>query len=331
MYGRYDIGLRMTMSQAIKQIIIDAVKLWLALLRIMVPIIIAVKIATELGLIKYLAIPLAPVMKLVGLPAATGLVWATAIFNSIYAAMVVYVSLLSDMPALSVAQITVLGLMVLVAHGLPVEAKIVQKCGVSFWGQFFFRLTAGFGFGLIAHLVFSGFNLLQEPSALLWTAKTADPSLWAWAKGEVRNLLMILVIINLMMALMRLLNYFKITDVLIRLLRPILKILGIGQEAATITIIGLTMGIAFGGGLILHEIKSGRITKDDVFASVTFMGLSHGIIEDTLLLLLLGASSYGVFWGRLLLSLLVMAVLTRLIAVRFFGLGVWWKQRFSKG
>ena len=312
----------------VRRLIGDSVKVWLDLLWVMVPIVIGVKIAAELGVIEYLAIPLAPVMELVGLPANTGLVWAAAMLNNIYSGMIVYVSLPPETPTLSVAQVTVLCLMMLVAHSLPVEARVVQKCGAGFWSQFFFRMVSGLACGLVFHLIFSGFGLFQEPSAVLWKGRAADPSWWAWARGEALNLLMILAIITVMMALMRALNHFRITDLLIRLLRPVLRLLGIGENAATITIIGLTMGIAYGGGLILHEVKSGRLGRSDVFASVTFMGMSHAIIEDTLLMMMLGATAYGVFWGRLLFSLVVMAILARLMGSGFLGAAAW-RRRFG--
>ena len=103
----------------------DALKSSFVLFRIMVPIIILVKILQELDVIKYLAIPLAPIMKFVGLPGELGLVWATAILNNLYGAMVVLLSLVRDAP-ITAAQATVLCTMMLVAHTLPIELKIAQ-------------------------------------------------------------------------------------------------------------------------------------------------------------------------------------------------------------
>ena len=48
------------------------------------------------------------------------------------------------------------------------------------------------------------------------------------------------------------------------MLRPLLKLVGIGKEAITITLVGITLGIAFGGGLL---IKTGYIwLKEKVIA-----------------------------------------------------------------
>jgi hypothetical protein len=118
----------MDIFQETKGILWRSGRISLELYKIMIPIIIAVKILQDLGLIAWLALPLAPVMHLVGLPGEMGLVWATALVNNIYGSMIVFVSL-AGQHDLTVAQVTVLGVMILIAHGLPVELQIVRKSG----------------------------------------------------------------------------------------------------------------------------------------------------------------------------------------------------------
>jgi len=65
---------RLTISTTIWNQIKEAGKISLVLFRIMVPVIIVVKVLSELGLVKYIAFAFAPVMKLVGLPGEMGLV-----------------------------------------------------------------------------------------------------------------------------------------------------------------------------------------------------------------------------------------------------------------
>ena len=67
------------------------------------------------------------------------------------------------------------------------------------------------------------------------------------------------------------------------MLRPLLKLVGIGKEATTITLVGITSGIAFGGGLLIKEAHAGRVSKKDVFTSLLLLGFCHSLIEDTLL------------------------------------------------
>lgn len=301
-----------TLIQTSAEIFRNAVNASLILFKVMVPIIIAVKVLNEFDLVKYLALPLEPFMGLVGLPGEMGLVWATSIVVNIYSGIIVYVTMLPTMEPLSVAQISVLSAMILVAHALPVECKIAQRCGVSLSSQVIFRMGSAMMLGIILHLVYSGFGLLQEPSTVMWQPDQTSPDLLNWAIGQARNLLYIFIIILGLMVFMRLLDSFRITEWINNLLTPFLRFMGIGRNAATITVLGLTMGITYGGGLIIHEVQSGRVSQRDVFASLTLMGLSHALIEDTLLMMLLGAHSSATLWARLIFSLVFVAVFMRI-------------------
>lgn len=292
----------------------DAITTAFTLFRIMIPIMILVKILKELDLIKYLAVPLEPVMQLVGLPAETGLVWATAMIASIYNGFIVYFTLLPDMPTLSVAQVTVLGLLMLVAHSLPLELKIAQQAGGKLVQQCVIRVAGALIFGIAAHLTFEFTGILQEPAVMLFEPTPQEGGLLMWALGELKNLATVFCICTMLLALMRLLKVFRITDILGYVLRPLLRFMGMGKEAAAITVFGLTMGITYGSGLIISEVRAGRLSKGDIFAANSFMSLTHAVIEDTMLMALIGASTIGTFWMRLGFSLLAVALLTRIFS-----------------
>jgi hypothetical protein len=97
-----------------------------------------------------------------------------------------------------------------------------------------------------------------------------------------------------------------------RMLSPLLKLLGIGPKASAVTVIGLTLGVTYGGGLIIHEARSGHLKKEDVFYSLTLMGLSHALIEDTLLMMMVGGHASGVLWARVVFSLVVIGLIVRI-------------------
>ena len=303
-----------TLRDAARRLLTNAVKLSLDLYKVMIPVILVIKLLEELDLIRYAAWPLSPVMRLAGLPVEMGLVWAFAIISNLYSGIIVYAALAPNMTVLSTAQVTVLATMMLVAHNIPVECRIVKMAGVSFLGQAAIRILGGAAFGILLHAAFSGLNILQSPSIMLVAPSPQSHSLWIWALGQAKTLAMVFVVITCLLALMRLLNLLRVTDLFIFLLKPVLRLLGIGKSAATVTIIGLTMGLTYGGGLIVHEVRNGRVDKADLFPSLTLMGMSHALIEDTLLMALIGANLLGTFWLRLILSLLAVAIMTRVMA-----------------
>jgi len=282
------------------------------LLKIMIPISIIVKILGELGIIEIAGDFLAPIMRVVGLPGDFGLVWATAMITNIYGGLVVFFSL-SVKNSLTVAQVTVLGTMILVAHTLLIESRITQKAGVRLWFMLSLRVLGAFILGWILNIIFTSFNLYQNESMLLWKPTYENSSIFYWVIGECKNYFMIFIIILSLLFLMKILKKSGIINRLNNFLEPMLKSLGMSKDAAPITIIGMTLGLAYGGGLIIKEVKSGYLSKKDAFLSLSLMGLSHSLIEDTLLMIAIGASLAGILFARLLFTIAVMVVLIKFI------------------
>ena len=303
----------MNIFQEAKGILWRSGRISLELYKIMIPIIIAVKILQDLGLIAWLALPLAPVMQLVGLPGEMGLVWATALINNIYGSMIVFVSL-AGQHDLSVAQVTVLGVMILIAHGLPVELQIVRKSGPKMGFQAFLRIGGALLLGWMLSRIYAWGGWLQEPNIVLWQPEPQSDDLLAWGLGQLSNLAMIYVIITALSAIMRVFTLIGLTGLCVRLLAPVLRVLGIGSEAGTLTIVGMVMGLAYGGGMIMHEAHSGKVGPKDIFSSLSLMGLSHSVFEDTLLMIVIGGHISGLLWARIIFTLVVVALLVRLVA-----------------
>ena len=298
----------------LKRTLRDAFRICRDLYKILIPVIFLVKVLQELDLIPYLARPLSPLMGWVGLPGEMGLVWATALLNTLYSSLVVFLTLVRDNP-LTVSQMTVLCTLMLIAHSIPVELKIAQKTGTRMLFQAVCRLGCALLLGGILHRIYTGLNVLQQPLILpfqlnegVFAAKT---SLLSWGLGQIRNLLLIFLIIVGLLLLMEVLERIKLIDLMNRLLRPVLKLLGIGPNASTIAIFGITLGIVIGGGLIIHEAKTGHIPKQDVFYALTLMGLSHSLIEDTLVLMVAGAHLSGILWARVVFSMILVGLIVK--------------------
>jgi hypothetical protein len=299
----------------IKDIFRDAVSASYEMFKVMIPVIIVVKLLQELGLIAYLAWPLKPIMGLVGLPAEMGLVWATAIVNTTYAGLIVFLSLVGDTPLTS-AQATVLAVLILVAHALPMESSIARRSGARFLFQCIIRLAGAFSLGWLLNRIYTATGSLQEPATVLFRMDPqaqVDPSLATWAMDQGMNLLSIFGVILALLVMMRLLDILGVIRLMNSILRPILKLIGIGTKASAITVIGLTMGLSYGGGLIINEARKGNVGKEDIFYSLTLMGLCHSLIEDTLLLALIGAHFSGIFWGRLIFAIVAMAAIVQVV------------------
>ena len=272
----------------------------------MVPVVIVVKVLSELGLVRYIAAAFQPVMQLVGLPGEMGLVWATAVITNMYGGIVVFAAIGPSLE-LTVAQTTVVACMILIAHSMPVETAIARKSGVRIRFMIPFRLVSALVMGLILHWIFGIADLFQNSSRILWEASHQNGGIWSWALSQARNLLTIFLIVLILIVLMKVLDRLGITRLMNRLLKPVLTSMGISEKASTVTIIGMILGISYGGGLIIREAGSGRIDRRDVFFSIALMGLCHAVVEDTLLMMSLGATVWGVLFARILFSWITVA------------------------
>jgi hypothetical protein len=279
------------------------------LFKLMVPVIVIVKVLEELGGVALLGQWLGPLMALLGLPEGMGLVWAATIATNIYGGMIVLYSLPLDTP-LSIAQMTVLSGLLLMAHGLPIETKIAQLAGMRMRAAIIIRMLGAFAFAWLLHVFYDQSQWLQEPAQMVWQPDPIAPGLMPWGLAQIQALLMIQIIIIVLLTFLKVLKAIGVERVIQWILRPILKLMGIGKEATTITLVGITLGLSFGGGLLIKEAHAGHVSKKDIFTSLALLGFCHSLIEDTLLVLLLGAHLSGVLWLRLLFAFVVTSALS---------------------
>lgn len=296
----------------LKQLVVKATDLSVTLFKIMVPIIIAIKILEELGFIVILSNALEPIMELVGLPGAMGLVWATAMMTNLYGGMVVFATLIVDTP-MTLAQVTVVSCMMLMAHSLPIELRVAQKVGVRIGFSLMLRLSMAVLFALLMNIIYSELNYLQQTVELLWSPEAKAPSLYEWLIDQMINLVLIFIVVLALVLLLDVLQRLHILKLVRFLIRPALKALGIGKQAETITLVGLTLGLSYGGALMIKEVEKGRVTAKEVLFSVSFLGLCHSVIEDTLLMMLIGADVSAILFARLLFSFFIIYLLAALL------------------
>ncbi len=284
------------------------------LIRITIPVAIITKILQEFGLIGSLSMLLEPIMNLLGLPGSLGLVWATAMLTNIYGGIAVFAALAPGLELTS-AQITVLCSAILVAHSLPIELSVSKRAGANLLPISLLRLVGAVVYAFILNRLCLGFDLWQEEASLLFKATAKSEGLWQWGLGLLQNQGLIVLIICCIIISMRIFKALGILSLLEKLLAPILPLFGMSRQAAPITVVGMIMGIGYGGALIIRETTTGKMAREEVFNSMALLGLCHGLVEDTLLMAAIGGKIGGILWGRIIFALIVTFLLVRLLHV----------------
>jgi hypothetical protein len=213
----------------------------------------------------------------------------------------------------SVAQVTVLATMMLIAHTLPIEVRIAQKAGVRAWFTILLRVGSAFMIGVILSFIFTNFKILQYDNKVIWQPSITDPTLFQWIIDQLRNYTMIFLIILALMILIYILKKTGAMQKLNNFMEPGLRLLGMNKNTASVTIIGMTLGVSYGGGIIIKEAKEKILSKKDVFLSISLMNLSHSLIEDTLLMVAIGANLIGILGARIIFTIIVMFILIRFV------------------
>ncbi|MBT6507428.1 MAG: nucleoside recognition domain-containing protein, partial [Marinovum sp.] len=275
-----------------------------ALFKVMIPTLIIVKFAQEAGMVDLLDTVLMPVTKLIGLPKELSIVLTTTILTNPYAGLIILAS--TDIPGgLTVAQSTILACFMLFAHALPIEAAISRQAGAKATFIIVLRLGAAILYCLFLHLFFSYFGLFETRALITLPEFKETPTVTAWVINQIKGLVFIQVVIIVLLTALEILKKLQIERLLGYLMSPLLKLIGIGGSASTIVVVGLTLGLGFGGGLMIKDVKAGNVPKMDAVAALVFINLFHSVIEDTPLVMLLGPGLFYILIGRLIFALIL--------------------------
>ena len=290
--------------QEIKDVIIP-------LYKILIPFVFIIKFLEIIGVVDLIAGVFEPLMSLIGLPAEFGIIWVTALVVNIYAALILFVNLLPFIDV-SVAQITILTVAMLFAHNLAVESAISRSAGVSFLFTVIFRLVSAFLACWVLNLIYTYFNYLNQPFVSSFTIELPQVGLLFWFQDQALYLFYIFIIVVILVTLLEVLKLIGVENFLKKILAPPLRFFGISDSAMNIVIVGMTMGLQFGGGILIKEVKSGKIDKQSVFLSILMINLIHAIIEDTLLMLAVGGHYSGVIFARIIFSLVISLLMLKI-------------------
>lgn len=297
----------------VRKLCIEIVSTTLTLFKVMIPMIILVEIADHLGGVELLSELLEPLMSILGLPGSMALVWATTMLTNLYAGILVLVN--TDV-TLTVAQVTILGSLLLVCHGLPIEGMISKRAGVPIWASLVVRVGGGLLFAWLQAIYYEYTEQGKELAQILWSNDAKSyANYYEWTIGQFENLAAIFCVISVLIILLRLLKFLKIEHLMSLLMVPFLKVLRVSRDAANLAVIGITLGLSYGGGLIINESQKGRLTKHDAVITVLLLNLVHSIFEDTALILLLGADLNMILWGRVIFSIIATAIISHVYLV----------------
>ena len=299
----------------VSKVISDIFHVSKTLFKVMIPTLIVVKLLQEAGLVTVLNNLMAPAMVILGLPSEMAIVLTTTMLTNPYAGLIV-ASEVDALNSLTVAQMSVLASFMLFTHSLPVEALISRQAGVRMRVVIALRVGCGFLFGFIISQFCAATGWFEAVAVPNLPTFVAQPGWQGWIVGQIKGLLFIQLVIIVLLFFLEFLKVIGVERLIGMVLTPFLKLMKVGPRASTIAIVGVTLGLGFGGGLLIKDVATGTIPKRDVFGVLCFINLLHSVFEDTAVVMLLGPSLVVILIIRALFAvsviMLVMSGVLRL-------------------
>lgn len=286
----------MSLEKAVR----PSVKTTLWLLKIMIPISLAVRLMQYYGVIAWLAQFLNPIFQYMGLPGASAIAFLTAASVTTYAGLAVMLSM-----ELTLREGTILALMALLCHALPLECAVVKRVGSNPWKMAVLRIVAAFAAAFYLNWVLPA---MPQPF-VVHPVMAGDVSVWTvlteWALSSVKLSLMIFTIIYSLMVLQRLLEAYGVMRKLVRPLRPVMLFFGLPENASYLWLVGNVLGISYGSAAMVDLEESGQISREEANEVNYHLILNHSMLEDTMVYASCGVSVFWILSTRMLFAFLL--------------------------
>lgn len=272
--------------------------LWL--LRIMLPITLFVSILQYYGVISWAAQYLNPLFMYLGLPGSSSIVFLTAASLTTYAGIAVMLTM-----DLTMREATILAVMALLCHALPMESAVMRKVGSNALTMSVLRIAAALAAAVYLNIVLPD----MEGHLLRMSSSESASSLLAileeWFFSSLRISAVLLSLIYFLMVLQRILDKYGIMRMLERPLRPLMLFFGLPENAAYLWIVGNVLGISYGSAVMIDLEEAGKITPEQANEANYHLAMNHSMLEDTLVFAAIGVSAVWVLSTRILFAFIV--------------------------
>ncbi|WP_346243425.1 nucleoside recognition domain-containing protein [Shouchella clausii] len=278
--------------------------------KIIFPVTLIVTLLGYTPLLDWLAKLIAPLMGLIGLPGEAAIPLVIGNVLNLYAGIGAILTF-----DFTVKEVFILAIMLSFSHNLIIESAVATKVGVRVSVIVAVRIFLAVAAAFIINLVWSGgseqavYGLAsaQAPQATGVMGMVAD-GLWTAFLGVVQ-LAAIVIPLMLVVQIMRERNWLAVIS---KSLAPLTRLIGVGENTAVTLASGLTIGLAYGAGVMIDAVKEDRVKKKDLYVVFIFLVACHAVVEDTLVFLVLGIQVWPLLVIRLLTALLLTIVISRL-------------------
>lgn len=271
------------------------------LLKMILPISLAVRLLQYTGVLDAVSVFLNPIFQAVGLPGEASIAFVSSIFLPLYAPIAIASSL-----TLTIRQLTILAIMCLISHNTLVESAIQKKTGSNFAFIWFLRISMSFFAAFVWNWLLPADMGMAPVLALSSVAdQTLGAVLWIWAQGAIGLSIKIALIVSALMILQRILEEFHIMDLLSKTFAPFMLFMGLARNSSFLWLVANIVGLTYGSAIIIEQVEEGKISTKDVKNLNNHLAISHSLLEDTAIWAVMGVPLFWVTVPRVALAIVV--------------------------
>ncbi|MCM3410338.1 hypothetical protein KDJ21_008820 [Metabacillus litoralis] len=276
--------------------------------KVIFPITLVVSLLQYTPILDWIVQLISPLMGIFGLSGEAAIPLVIGNFLNLYAGIGAILSL-----DLSVKEVFILATMLSFSHNLLVESSVAAKVGLKLWIILLVRLGLAFSSAIIINLVWQGGSEMAQYGFVSQTAVV--PNGWfeiiglAIQKAALGVVQLALIVIPLMIVI----QYMKdlgLLKVFTRWMAPVTRMLGMKENTSMTLVAGLTIGLAYGAGVMIQAVKEDGVSYKDLTLAFIFLVACHAVVEDTLIFIPLGIP----VWPLLAIRLSVAIILTITVA-----------------
>ena len=291
----------------------NSLKTALWIIRIIIPVSFIVTLLDFYGIIEWISAYTAPLFQLIGLQGNAAVVYFSSLFLPLYAP----IAIIATLP-LTLREITILALMCLITHNLPIECAVQRRSGTPFWQTLVIRLTFSILGGILLNLILpTELNLhnivetqyiaSQESSFTTETQNIASlqSHLLTWLANTLSLCIKIILIITALMYGQYLLKRYGIINKIARPLAPLMRLCGLQPDSAFLWLVAQIVGLTYGAGIMAQEIEESGADHEELHRINLHICVNHSLIEDTAIFCMLGVTWYFLVIPRLIFAIII--------------------------
>lgn len=269
------------------------VKTTLWLLKIMLPVSLAMVLLQYSGFIGWLSGHLDVVFRFLGLPTASAFAFVTGAFVGTYGGLAAMLAL-----PLTLREATIVTLMILICHSLPMECAVMRKTGSSFMRMAVLRVVAAFVVAACLNLLLPESDAPFSTGVAQQDAQPLSVILLDWCWSSLKMSAMVLAIIYGLMVVQRAMEQYGVIDYLVKPLAPLMAIFGLPRGAAYLWLTANVLGVSYGSAVMMDLQEQGAFTPAEGNEVNYHLAMNHSMIEDTLLFAAYGISAWWIIGTR---------------------------------